>query len=403
MKVTGFRKIVAKKSTTYLANFIFADSSLNGSVSFRLPTTQRRSISFYDAFFVAAVPMAMAIEEDLQFEGEVSEKLFKNIHKIRKHINQPFSRIQIKVNKVVRRKKIGYKNGLFFTLGVDSFHSLFQNFRLSSTRKISNLVFVHGLLSYKVSSSVEKEVENSIKRIAKVTKTKPIFIKTNLRDIADKVISWDYYHGAAIAAAALFLTSSISRVYISNCEEYLLDKPWGTRKELDRLWSTNDMTFESIWPNMRRLGKASALVKQSKSRSLLRYLWVCYKHTSDMRIENCSKCGKCLRTYLCFLASGMKEPIPSFRKLNPKWLYEMEIEYPGHKKWERILNILINKQLGSEEIYAGMRDVIRRKKDYAFTKWREETTEFLKNVLKKLIKHSPVYSMYIDVKYIFTR
>ena len=398
MRVTNFRKTVSQKITIYKADFIFDNNDLNGVVVFKVPASYGNPNFYYDPFFVAAAPMAMALEENLNFEGDVSAKLSANIYAIKKHINQAFSRIKIRTRKVVTYKKNGHENGLFFTLGVDSFHSL-----LCSSKKISKLVFVHGFLSYKVSKSVKKEVEEKIRKVAKSTKTEAVFIETNLRDIADKIISWDYYHGAAIAASALFLTSKISRMYISNCEEYLIDKPWGTKKELDHLWSTDRMSFESIFPYKIRMEKAIDLVKNSRSLPLLKNLWVCYRHISDTRIENCSNCAKCMRTYLCFLAAGMKEPIPGFKKLNPRWLYQMEIKFPEYKKWERILNSLIKKRLGNEAIYQGIRDVIRRKKKFAFAKWRQQTSESFKSLIKKILKRTPLSSLYTDLRYIFAK
>ena len=384
MKVSNFIVKRYPKTTRYSAIFTMK-SGLRKTLWFEVDSMYSKNVAHEDAFFVCAAPMAMALEEDLYFEGTVSTKLYNNIFKIKPYINEKNSKIQIYVKAVQKRETVSTKNGLLFSLGTDSLYSLLRNKDLKKADKINYLIFINGTFDFRLTKKVFAEAKKSVNEVARKTKTKAIFISTNVREVADSIINWSYFHGAAIASAALLTSSTIKKVYISNCDDYLKkNAPWGTLLELDKLWSTESVKVVSIWPTKKRLTKIAEIVKMNK-KSVLKHIWVCFQRTD--RFENCGRCEKCISISYYFKAFGIKEPVPGFKKINPEDIYKLDVHGDDTIRLE-ITTAMLKKQLNTDqELIVAMEDFIARKKTNSRAYKREKSyLTFKKNLKKKLIQ-----------------
>lgn len=387
MKITRFRKAISGKNIVYSADFVPRRLDLRERVYFKVPSTYKRSDYPYDAFFVAAVPMAMALQENLEFDAIVSSLLYERLPGIKKYINEASSSTHITVKGTVKRKKTASANGLFFTLGVDSTHSLISSAKLSKKNRVSYLLFMNGSHSYEVPPEVLKVVKIKIKKWAKMFKAKPIFIDTNLRKISDKIISWDYFHGAGIAAAAHLVSSYIGQMYISNSDGYYKDKPFGTSIFIDKMWTSEAIRFLSIFPKAVRIQKIKEIIRHKIYKQYLKDMWICTeKPTSSQRL-NCGICEKCVKTHLRFLAMGAKGKLLPFPSINKETFNNLIPQNGPTESWGKILRLLRHKNCFTQEtwssidMYLNRRVKIERAREKA-----KRILEFKKKIKKILIR-----------------
>ncbi|MDO8497028.1 MAG: hypothetical protein Q7S61_00595 [bacterium] len=340
MKVDQFKITKKEKYTRVSARFTFVNPDLNKTVWFTLPTQIPTKSAVFDAFFILAVPLAYALNEDLDFKGIVSTQLYRDIHKIKPFINQRKSEAHLKVVSTQKRKKGPDAAGLFFSMGIDSFHSLLDASARDANDNLTYLIFIKGCELYRSGSSFYTWLISSLNKIAKATHATLLIVETNLRDLTDQIMSWNYYHGAAIAGSGMFFSHVLSTLYISSCDEYLLDDPWGTALRLDPLWSTEGVSIKTAGYPMIKVEKAEAIVKSPHRALALSHIWTCWKQPAHPEDRNCGRCEKCLRGLLCFKAVGYRENIPSFPPLTVSVMEKIDLRGGCLGTWQGIRNRL---------------------------------------------------------------
>ncbi len=202
-----------------------------------------------------------------------------------------FSRIEINATQVTADAHTPHHTASFFTAGVDSFYTYLNNRDKKST-KISHLILVHGFDIPLTNETFFKQVRETVELVAKEEKINAIILKTNIGEIVEKRLIWDFAHGGALAAIALFLRRELKQVLIPGAVRDDQLFPYGTHPDLDPLWSTENMTINSDGGEHDRIGKITTLV--SKSPLALQYLRVCTQNIKGK--YNCSRCFKCLMT-----------------------------------------------------------------------------------------------------------
>jgi len=387
MKITRFRKSISGKNIVYSADFVPRRLDLRERVFFKVPRAYKRGDYPYDAFFVAAVPMAMALQENLEFDAIVSETLYKRIHGIKKYINEPSSSTKITVKGTVKRKKTSFANGLFFTLGIDSTHSLISSAKFSKKNRVNYLLFMNGSHSFEVSPAVLKTVQAKIRKWGKWSSAKPIFIDTNLRKIADKIINWDYFHGAGIAAAAHLISPYVGKMYISNQDSYVTDEPAGTGPVIDKMWSNEALSFTSLFPNSKRLDKIKEIIRSKRYREYLKDIWICTEKPASPNRLNCGVCEKCVKNTLRFIAMGAKKSDLAFFFLN-KELFDTLVPQSGPTtSWEKFMKPIYDKKLLDVDMLSSIERYLKRRiRIERVKKSQERFNDFKKKVKRLLIK-----------------
>jgi hypothetical protein len=205
----------------------------------------------------------------------------------------------VRPREVVTRAPSG-GGAMFFTGGVDSFHTL-QRCR----ERIERLIYVHG---FDVSLDDVARYAGArawIKQVAAATGLKTVFPRTNLRPSHPfATLSWEATHVAALAAVAHALSPVVARVHVASSD---VPPPWGSQPELDRLWSSGAVEVVNDGAECSRLDKVRAIADWDL---VHRFLRVCWEKKSSA--ANCGICEKCVRTQAQFAAAGTLRRLTTF-------------------------------------------------------------------------------------------
>jgi hypothetical protein len=191
---------------------------------------------------------------------------------------------------------------VFLSLGVDSFYTML---RMSDARTI---VYVAGYDVRLDETERLAKIADSLHDVAARHGVRVIFIRTNLREhpVFGK-LSWERFHGAALAAAGHLLSGEISKIIISASFPKEFFKPWGTSWKTDFLWSSEKLEVVHFGEELWRLEKLERIVDEPLVRDHLR---ICWEHRNENL--NCGECEKCLRTMLGLASMGKLEDYPTF-------------------------------------------------------------------------------------------
>jgi hypothetical protein len=297
--------------------------TLSADITFSGKKTERAYITVdkkYERFiardvspFLAAVLLpCMKSKENIFVEGSVSEKFLKNANEIMKLVVKwkiGLSRIKIRTTATTKDSFTPKYTASFFTAGVDSFYTYLKN-KHKTTTKISHLILVHGFDIPLSNKDFFKQVKTTVEKVAKEEKVHAVFLETNLGEIVEKRLIWDFAHGGALAAIALMLRKNLKTVLIPGAVRNDQLFPYGTHPDLDVLWSTEKMKVKSDGGEYDRIGKVTKLV--SKSPLALKYLRVCTQNIKGK--YNCSRCYKCLMTMIYLEISHALKNAKTFDK-----------------------------------------------------------------------------------------
>lgn len=298
-------------------------------VWFALPPALSLPSHFSDAFFVIASVMATALNEPLDFDGAVSSELLKKRSEIERYYRFEHQKRKLVFQARKNNKKRSFFTGKaqFFTLGVDSFYTLAKERKEDFSRPY-HLIYVDGFDVPLERKAFLGTLHKGIELVAEKTGSTPLFVQTNVRDIAEKALNWGQFHGAALAAVGLLFP--FETIFI-NGESF--DWPdWGLRYGIDRLFSTDTKKFELVGHNLDRDVKIELLKTSPFFALFLEHVRVCWRNVDSRTIlYNCSECQKCLKTMLILSLAGVKE-LPTFRPLRLRKL--KDIELVGHVRHE---------------------------------------------------------------------
>ncbi|NQU11400.1 hypothetical protein HQ590_11450 [bacterium] len=261
------------------------------------------SLTNGDPFLAAFFAPAMVTGEPLRIAAAVSPRLLAGaaaVQSIYLCWQQSLSRVTIEASPRRFADAIppGTRTGLFFSLGVDSFYSLFKNWRRHPVgdQAVDDLLLVHGLDIFvgKGNDPLFPAVHANAEQVAQTLGKRLVRISTNLRDFTDKLVAWGpLYHGAALASLALGLGSVYRQATIAATHSYDQLFPWGSHPVLDPLWSTESLTFIHDGCEARRVDKTRLIAEHPVALETLR---VCFHNPENA--YNCGCCEKCLRTMM---------------------------------------------------------------------------------------------------------
>ncbi len=179
------------------------------------------------------------------------------------------------------------ETGLCFTCGVDSFHALD-----ASGLTPDLLVFAAG---YDIPLDDGARLADVIARIRLVADARQIdaaVIQTNLRSHPSfAAVNWERTHGGTLAALGHLLDHRIGTLALASSFTIEHARPWGSRWDLDPLWSSTVMQVSHVGHDRRREEKIADLGDDELA---WRHLQVCWEHHD--RVGNCGRCDKCLVT-----------------------------------------------------------------------------------------------------------
>jgi hypothetical protein len=195
----------------------------------------------------------------------------------------------------------GTANGLFLSLGVDSFYSLLKNVRdhHADDETVSHLITLHGFdtAQDEWDERFPARLLGNAQRVAEETGKTLLPVATNLRPVTRSLSRWTLSHGAALASVALALAGLLERVLIAATTSYDQLYPWGSHPVLDPLWSTERLTVVHDGCEVGRIDKVRVV---AGSQLVLDTLKVCPYY-------NCGRCIKCLPTIIDLMQAGALE------------------------------------------------------------------------------------------------
>jgi hypothetical protein len=256
-----------------------------------------------DPFLAALLLPAMRIGEPLELDLPSSSRLLQSMEQIQA-IYRAWSpdlsvvgiRAPVRSEPIPESPTRGV--GLFFSLGVDSFHTLVADAKRHRERNgtITHLIMLKGFDRRPVDQNVWGSVVANLERVSEEFGKRPVVLESNIRRLTDRFVSWpDLAHGAALASVGLALQGPLREVQIASSNPYNRLEPWGSHPLLDPLWSTESLSVVHTGAETRRIDKTRTVVAFPIVRDTLR---VCNSigGPSARSSYNCGRCYKCVRT-----------------------------------------------------------------------------------------------------------
>lgn len=207
-----------------------------------------------------------------------------------------------------RRRKWLRKTALFFTAGVDSFHTL-----LEYPSRVHALVNIEGYDIPLENTARRDEAARSYQAVAKARRVPLIRIRTNLREHPYfQKANWEFTHGSAMAAAAHLLTGRYHDFILSSSTRAGDPRAWGSTWQIDHRWSSESLRFAGWGDHLSRAEKAGRIAGHPLVREHLRVCW-----QSADAAANCGVCPKCTRTMVSLAWAGALEPLKPRFAVNP--------------------------------------------------------------------------------------
>jgi hypothetical protein len=335
--------------------FIKNGFTVTERIWFKVPIELYQQTDNQDAFFTVALPLALVLNENLTFDAPVSAEILAQIQAFKQYYELPKSQSKVKAqtNTVKPEKKLPLAQ--FFTLGVDSFHTLLchQPTAIDLPRQ---LIFVDGYDVPLAQATFLKTIHTHLAEIAQKTHNPSTIIKTNLRELSDKILSWGRFHFAALTAVAMLLP--FKKVLING--ESFEAADWGLRYGADKLFTTDYLNVEMATHNTTRDVKISQLQHAPLFDLFLKHVRVCWKNIEQKVVPyNCSACQKCLRTQLTFLALGV-EKTPTFSPIDPEKIAKIELIAHVQPEWQIVYELLRKKPEVNPKIISALAHVLAK-------------------------------------------
>lgn len=264
-----------------------------------------------DAFVVGLIVFAMQINEEIVVDGPISNKLARNLTYYMHIMNMFYPYLHVIPLHFSKRDPLlkcpkGPGVGASFTAGVDSFCTLWDNFKKSEGdgNRITHLFNVY--VGQRTCGGVDgrtllKRNRGTVEETAKRLNLELMVMDSNLDDYYKTRFS--RRNGPTIASCVLLLQKLFSVYYIPSALKYSDFVPEGSTPLADHLLSTEVLDFVFDGAQYGRLEKTKIISEWDVTHSLLT---VCnYKFWED-RI-NCSVCEKCVRTMVTLDMLGHRE------------------------------------------------------------------------------------------------
>ena len=258
--------------------------------------------AFGSAFLIPSLHQGLRLRLDQEVDREWSDNIGRLLPTLTKWWDYP-ALAPLAPLKEAKGLSSASQTALCFSGGVDSFYTLLRgglNPRL--------LAFIHG---YDISLEDEARLgafKPTLERVAAATNSRPILLRTNLRQHpAFVACSWDRTHGGALAAIGHVLAENIDRFIISATLVRSDERPWGSHPLVDHLWSSAHLRVAQYGDDIWRHDKLRAVIDEPLVREHLRVCW-----ENRRPAGNCSHCDKCMMTMVVLAQAGKLDRFPVF-------------------------------------------------------------------------------------------
>jgi hypothetical protein len=258
-----------------------------------------------EPFLIAALLPAMVLGGALQVDAPVSPRLLASLPKVQEILATWDRQLRpVPINADARAAPLANHGcvSCFFSGGVDSWYSL-----LKHRAEISTPVFVHGFDIPLENTALRARVSRSLQDACTALGMQLLEVETNVRDLSEGCVSWELYHGAAMASVAHVLGPRLRKIYIAASTTYANLVPNGTHPILDPLWSTE--STELVHDGC-EAAKMEKVARVAACDAAVRTRRVCYENPNGD--YNCGRCRKCLNTMVSLRLVGALERCPTF-------------------------------------------------------------------------------------------
>lgn len=316
-----------------------------------------------DPFLAALLPLCMKTGERLRIEASVSSALLQSVEAIQAIFHEWLPGSSLVPVDVPSRAvgPAGAAVGCFFSGGVDSFYSLLKNDQLPADNpgRISHLLFVGGFDLPVTENPLVRKVRTSLEQVSVSSGRRLLEVKTNLRSFSDPLLSWDLYHGAALASVGLACGSLLRKILIPSSFAYEQLHPWGSHPRLDPLWSTERTEF--VHDGCEALRSEKIIDWICRSELAMENLRVCWKNYHGH--YNCSVCEKCVRTMISLHIGTGNVSFPTFdRPLTAKGIRQLNLKNETQFAFARENEALMLDHDCDKAIANALSDAIHRSK-----------------------------------------
>lgn len=268
-----------------------------------------KSFLYRDAspFLAAALLPCMKRNENIVVKGTIAKTQLQRLNKIMQTVidwNVGFNKIEVSVDGLTDENSQPKYSGSFFTAGVDSFYTFLKN-----KKSITHLLLIHGCDIPLKDKTFFTEVESRIGKIARAENVTLLQIKTNMRDIIEPRLEWEWELGSALSAISLTLRNGLKQVFIPSGMHFNEVCPYGTHPDFDPLWSTANQAIIHDGCEATRLDKVFAI---SHSKTAMQNLRVCCHIIRGK--YNCNVCFKCLQTKIELVCANALQKAETFDK-----------------------------------------------------------------------------------------
>ncbi len=195
------------------------------------------------------------------------------------------------------------ERGLFFSGGVDSFHSL-----LCCGESVQRLLFVQGFDIPLTDLPRAEAAMATCRAVAAELGIASGFVSTNLREHPlVQAVPWERTHGGALASVGHVLAHTVEEMLVSSSISTSSNEPWGSHVEVDRWFSSSRVRFRTVAETHRRMTKIQEVAQHTLPRPHLRVCW-----QNRTATGNCSKCDKCVITRLVLAEAGVLDDFVTF-------------------------------------------------------------------------------------------
>ena len=321
-------------------------------------------------WLVALLPLAVSLREPVSLDLPVDPVLLDNARELMDvwhswYPDRPPVRIAAPASAPSTAGSRG--TGLFFSGGVDSFHSLIRhNGPTATTSRISDLLVMHGADIPIADVESFNRLRPRIAEVASEFGAGMMDIATNLRATRWGRADWPHLsHGALLIAAGLVIEPRFSRLVIASSAPYTRLRPYGSHPRTDPLSSTSGLEVRHDGADLDRPDKILAIASHPV---VQRFLRVCWLGRTD---TNCGRCPKCLHTMVGLELAGMlrhSETLP--RTIDPaafRGLYlESRSTYPAYDMVKQFL--ARSKAAGRDDLVDLLSGIIARSDRKRFVK-----------------------------------
>lgn len=238
--------------------------------------------------------------------GSVSPEFLQNLYKAQELLlswRPSYQRVGYEgIEPVATSGSGGAGSGVFFSLGLDSFYSLFKHLD-----EITHIIFIHGYDLALHERQLRQQTTEAVYRVASHFGKQVIEIETNARAFLEPLTRWVWSYGSTLACIGYLVSPYVRRLYIAASYTYQHNPPQGTHIDLDPLWGSPGLEFIHDGLEAGRVQKARLVGEYDIALQTLR---VCNNNPNSQ--YNCGKCSKCVRTMATLQAAGVLERCTTF-------------------------------------------------------------------------------------------